>query len=62
MKNTLKTAFSRCVTANAVVVSCILVSNAAVGGAEMAVVWCGCGVLAVWFLYDCVANWAFGNL
>lgn len=31
----------------------------AVCGAEMAVLWCGCGVLAVWFLYDCVANGAF---
>ena len=39
------------------------------GGAEMVVWivdfggwWCCCGVLAVWFLYDCVANGAFGNL
>ena len=41
---------------------CILVSNLAVG-------WCGnCGLVEwlrgfrVWFLYDCGANGAFGNL
>ena len=34
----------------------------AVGGTEMAVLWCDFWVLDVWFLYDCVANWAFGNL
>lgn len=27
-----------------------------------AVLWCCCGVLDVWFLYDCVANGALGNL
>ena len=37
MKTTLKTAVTRCVAANAVAVSCILVANAAVGSAEMAV-------------------------
>ena len=61
-KFTFKTAFARCVAANAVVVSCIFVANAAVCIVDFGCWLCGCGVLAIWFLYDCVANGAFGNL
>ena len=62
VKFTLKTAFARCVAANAVVVSCISV-------AKVAKWWCDCGGLVVWllgfrvwFLYDLVADVAFVNL
>ena len=55
-KFTFKTAVTRCVAANAVAVSCILVANAAVGGAEMVIWivdfggwWCGCGVFVFGF-------------
>lgn len=60
--DTLKSAKSCAVATNAVAVSCILVANAAVGGAEIAVWWCGCGGFRVWFLYDLVVDAAFGNL
>ena len=74
---TLKSAKSCAFSANAVQVSCILVSNSAVrwcgnGGLDCgfrrlvvlisAVWWCCLWVFAVWFLYDCGANGAFGNL
>ena len=54
--DTLKSAKSCAVAANAVSVFCILVANAAVGGAEMVIWivdfggwWCGCGVFVFGF-------------
>ena len=73
---TLKSAKSCAVAANAVAVSCILVANTAVlwcGNGELIVDFGGSMVrkwrlvvwlrgFAVWFLYDCGAIAAFGNL
>ena len=43
-------------------VSCILVAKVAKWWCDCSGWWCGCGGFRVWFLYDLVADMAFGNL
>ena len=57
-KFTLKTAFARCVAANTVAVSCILVANAAVGGVVAAVYMCYSDDCEVYLRRKCGAEMA----